>query len=487
MFASDHASDRIELLSSRLAGLVNASTTIVLNEMRATLMANAFSSSLASFTSKVATGHQSRIRLVGGSITVGAGVTDGRPEGQAARPYSEVFERELRAAWPNATLDFDQFATGGVGSRYYSSCLDDVVPRETDLVVLDVSINDIEGPVSARSSSFGAVIEQLHDLGVGAVLVMNWRESPYSRSYGSSHYIHRHQRAVRSNWDIAAEAARTLINVSSVLPFQLAQSRHVNFWDAAGLHPSYFGHRMIGLYLALLLACAGDDRFPTATDHAQTAVPKRHQPEAYRRRPRSACFTGAMLASVTWPGDGWNFTDEGRGKLGYVGRSAHGSLAMFDAPQSPREHGDRHAHRGDQTYHALAAAVRDPAARSKLHTFANTSMTKHANSTCFWVEVGYLQSYSEEYGQIVLSCGHCECNALRGWWSFPVVNTRDPTTEASVWASTIFVATCPNQALQSKGFKLTIRQNITGLSHASTGSKVKVLGVKLHPPGVLQR
>jgi len=294
---------------------------------------------------------------------------------------------------------------------------------------------------------------------------------------------------VRGNWGIAAKAARTLANVSSVRPFQLAESRHVNFWDAAGLHPSYFGHRMTGLYLALLLACAGDDRFSTAIEQARSTAPTRHQAVALesRRRPRSACFTGAMLASVAWPGDGWNFTDEGHAKWGYVGRSAHGSLVVFDAPQSTLEQGDRpHAHKSFNA--SIGAAVRNPVARTKLHEFAITSTTSRANLTSFWVELCYLQSYGAEYGQMILSCGHCECSMIRGWWSFPVVNTRDPATEASVTASTVFVASCTNQALLSKGFRLVIRQNTTGpAGRGSTGSKVKVLGVKLHPSNVLQR
>ena len=490
----------VDTLSSQLAMLVNASISSVLDEMRAALAANPFSDSLMALSLRIAAGQPSRVRLVGGSVTVGTGHKDWAPGGEVPRRFSDVLERAMRAAWPNVSLDFDQFATGGVGSSYYSSCLEDMVPRDTDLVVLDLSINDIERSSGERSKSCDAIIDQLHGLRVGAVLMMNWRESPFSPRFGSAHYMSRHRAAVRGNWGIASEIARSRANVSSVKPFELAPKRP-DFWDQAGLHPSYFGHLLIGLYLALLLTCAGDGRFSPVIASARSAATEQPRRSAQYQGQRSVCFTGAMLATVAQAGIGWNLTDEGRGKWGYVGTSAHGRLALFGAsrhgpvrnatsPLTGRDlvqrldAGRGVANRSDP-YSFFGAGVSDSAARDKLHEFARISVQRQGSAVVFWVEVGYLRSYGEEYGQLLLSCGHCECYAFRGWWPFPAVDTRDPTAEASEWASTIFAASCATDVLQATGFRLVIQQNVSGAA-GGVGSKVKLLGVKLHPPNVLQ-
>ena len=69
---------------------------------------------------------------------------------------------------------------------------------------------------------------------------------------------------------------------------------------------------------------------------------------------------------------------------------------------------------------------------------------------------------------------------VRSWWPYPAVNTREPASYASIWASTIFQASC-QAGLAVKSFHLVVGQNVSALA-GGAGSKVKVIGVKLHPP-----
>ena len=463
-------------LSNHLERLLGCNVSEVYLDMLGALASNPSSHSLSLLSARLAAGAHSRIRLVGGSITYGTGATAHATGGSVAQGFTGVFEEALRTAWPGASLEVEVHAGGGLGSRYYGSCLEDIVPRKADLVVLDVSINDIEGLVQAREVAFNTVIDQLEYLDVASTLVFNWAASPIRRRFGSLHYIRRHGLAVAGNTLIAAAAAQTRPNLSAVTPLSLVGScsRSVDVWDEAGLHPSYFGHQLIGLYLALLIAFAGNEAFEQAAGAAArtrnvtagaSVAPKLHVG-------KSVCFTGDKLAKVRSTGSlgaGWNWTDEGRGKWGYVGTSASGTFSLALGT-------------------GAALLLTDTLAREQLRGFFDGSIRSHAGSVSFWVELGYLKSYGREYGTILLACEPCRCSMVRSWWPYPVVDTREQASYTSVWASTIFQASC-QAGLAVKSFRLVVGQNVSGKAALAggTGSKVKVIGVKLHPPdGLLQ-
>ena len=208
-------------LSNHLERLLGCNDSAVHLEMLGALASNPSSHSLSLLSARLTAGAHSRIRLVGGSITYGTGATAHATGGSVAQGFTGVFEEALRTAWPGASLEVEVHAGGGLGSRYYGSCLEDIVPRKADLVVLDVSINDIEGLVQAREVAFNTVIDQLEYLDVASTLVFNWAASPIRRRFGSLHYIHRHGLAVAGNTRIAAAAAQTRPNLSAVTPLSL--------------------------------------------------------------------------------------------------------------------------------------------------------------------------------------------------------------------------------------------------------------------------
>eukprot|EP00908_Phaeocystis_cordata_P013086 Transcript_24121.p2 GENE.Transcript_24121~~Transcript_24121.p2 ORF type:complete len:186 (+),score=1.73 Transcript_24121:436-993(+) len=170
-----------------LERLLRCNSTLVRLEILKALASNP-SHSLSLLSSRLAAGVPSRIRLIGGSITAGSGAAVNVPNGSVAGAFTYVFERALRSIWSEASLEIEVYAGGGLGSRYYGSCLEDFVPQNADLVVLDVSINDIEGSFGERGASFGAVINQLERLGVTAILAFNWAASPSRRQFGSSQH-----------------------------------------------------------------------------------------------------------------------------------------------------------------------------------------------------------------------------------------------------------------------------------------------------------
>ena len=455
-------------LSNHLERLLGCNDSAVHLEMLGALASNPSSHSLSLLSARLTAGAHSRIRLVGGSITYGTGATAHATGGSVAQGFTGVFEEALRTAWPGASLEVEVHAGGGLGSRYYGSCLEDIVPRKADLVVLDVSINDIEGLVQAREVAFNTVIDQLEHLDVASTLVFNWAASPIRRRFGSLHYIHRHGLAVAGNTRIAAAAAQTRPNLSAVTPLSLVGScsRSVDVWDETGLHPNYFGHQLIGLYLALLIAFAGNEAFePAAAAAARTRNVTAGASVAFKLHVRkSVCFTGDKLAKVGSAGPlgaGWNWTDEGRGKWGYVGTSANGTFSLALGT-------------------GAALLLTDTVAREQLRGFFDRSIRSDAGSVSFWVELGYLKSYGREYGTILLACEPCRCSMVRSWWPYPAVNTREPASYSSVWASTIFQASC-QAGLAVKSFHLVVGQNVSALA-GGAGSKVKVIGVKLHPP-----
>ena len=456
-------------LSNHLERLLGCNVSEVYLDMLGALASNPSSHSLSLLSARLAAGAHSRIRLVGGSITAGTGAA-------AHQGFADVFEEALRTAWPGASFEVEVHAGGGLGSRYYGSCLEDIVPRKADLVVLDVSINDIEERVQARKVAFHTVIDQLEHLDVAATLVFNWAASPIRRRFGSRNYVRRHGLAVAGNKKIAKAAAHTRHNLSVVSPLSLVSScsRSADLWDGAGLHPNSDGHQLIGLYLALLVAFAGNKGFeqPAASAARMRNLKAGASAAAGRHVGKSVCFTGEKLARVRNAGPlgaGWSWTDEGRDKWGYVGTSANSNFSLALGT-------------------GAALLLTDTVAREQLQGFFDGSVRSDDGSVSFWVELGYLKSFGREYGTILLACEPCHCSMIREWWPYPAVKTREPTLFASVWASTIFRASC-QVGLAVESFRLVVGQNVSGKAALAggTGSKVKVIGVKLHPPdGLLQ-
>ena len=263
-------------------------------------------------------------------------------------------------------------------------------------------------------------------------------------------------------------AAHTRPNLSVVSPLSLVSScsRSADLWDESGLHPNSFGHQLIGLYLALIVAFAGNEEFERP---AASVRPMRNRTAgalaaAGRHVGKSVCFTAERLARVRNAGPlgaGWNWTDEGRGKWGYVGTSATGTFSLALGT-------------------GAALLLTDTVAREQLQGFFDRSVRSDARgSVSFLVELGYLKSFGREYGTILLACEPCRCSMIRHWWPYPAVKTREPTLSASVWASTIFRASC-QAGLAAKSFRLVVGQDVSDAG--GFGSKVKVIGVKLHPP-----
>jgi len=516
----------VRSLAAKLALLIGSDRDTVLAEVRGQL-AGCTSKHLSMLGSKLRAAQElARVRVVGGSPTAGSGCGYGAPTGVVGKSFPRVLEDELHAAWPGASLDYDVHGGGGLGSRYYSSCLDNMVPAAADLVVLDLSLNDIEGSSEQRADVFELVLGQLEQLRVGAVLTTSWEPSPGAQSFGSRHYIGRVGRAVAANPIIYAQAARAgprrfLCAVSPLPLLGINRSARVRvaanitrFWDGQGWHPSFYGHRLVGLHIALLLACAADVGCNATTPAATSPqpLPIASNVSRPRARAKSLCFTGPRLQAVVAPpltdavDEGWTFTDEGRGKWGYVGLAAHGELTIslgLDAaifqpilppmplpvpyvPAAPTAAADAAA--ADAAAADAAADAAD--ARVELAAFGRSlrdkcQKTSHRNCdtlpTTFAVEIGYLSSYGAEYGNLSLACRNCTCGRIKGWWPFPKVNTRNQGAHVSIWESTFFMVHC------EPGHSLTLKVGQQPPDDGGTyGSKVKVLGVKLHWPDFLQ-
>ena len=430
---------------------------------------------LVSFRRKAAS--HVRVRVLGGSLTYGSYACEGLPgyDGGLSKicnkhAYWQVLFQHLRRRGGNH--DVAAHGGGGFGSKYYGSCLEELVPLETDLVIIDVSINDIDGPRTAREKAFLFMISQLFSRGVRAIVSLCWRmDKPVAMKQRSMKRVYRIQ---DENCAMASKLANRDARVSVLsypnfltsackdVPMQ-ANTLKRPFWSADRLHAGHLGHAMMGTLLTLLLM----RDTPRAHGHRLPLETKEPTLLASRHGSGSVCFLGERLRDVVASaGDGWAWTDEGRGKWGYV--------FTRRAPPLSNMH----------TQKLMLAIGQSMVARPKLDDWIGQVRRESSGSTVnIMAEVGYLQSYGEDYGAFHIDCMPCRCWPGASWFPFPDVTTRNDGARHSVWESTLFFLQC--RASDLDALQLGIHYNRTVVPSAN-GSKVKILGLKLHQPDLIR-
>lgn len=84
-------------------------------------------------------GERTVIAVVGGSITVGHGASDGFS-------WPTYFENWLKDAFPNANVSFHNGAVAGTKSDYMCACHSSHIPHDADLVIIEYGHNDVHHP-----------------------------------------------------------------------------------------------------------------------------------------------------------------------------------------------------------------------------------------------------------------------------------------------------------------------------------------------------
>ncbi|KAL1507520.1 hypothetical protein AB1Y20_007144 [Prymnesium parvum] len=386
-----------------------------------------------------------RVRCLGGSVTSGSGSASRAPPGLAPLPFPDVLHEEIRRLAPRRRTDVQAYGVSGVGSRYHAACLRPLVPPQTELVVLDVSLNDF-GAYSSRARTYAGLLHTLlYGLRVGAVLTLNWRDLPARSTIGED------------NARLAAALARNLSSAAVLSVWRELDEARVSLegrrplWAEDNRHPSWRGHQLIGKLIALLLLQAISTAPPprqSGGDSSDAAL--------FFSPLNSTCVVGAPLAAL---GEGWRWVDEskdGRHRWGFVAHHTPGANLSLHAGRA-----------------------------SQLTGIAGLRPTANV-----WLELCYLQSYGD-WGEFLVGCHHssprCECQPAWPWGcspnlspaalkdcrrglEFPRVQSRIDRN-FSVWSSTTFILRGGPSCLAD----LTVR--VTAL----TAAKVKVTGLKIHP------
>ncbi|WOO81154.1 uncharacterized protein LOC62_03G004686 [Vanrija pseudolonga] len=87
------------------------------------------------FVNKILRGEKVTVTTIGGSVTKGHGVDDGEK-------WIKRLEEWLRDFYPGVDLDVHNGAQPATGSDYFSFCFPLHIPEETDLVIIELAIND---------------------------------------------------------------------------------------------------------------------------------------------------------------------------------------------------------------------------------------------------------------------------------------------------------------------------------------------------------
>jgi hypothetical protein len=207
--------------------------------------------SLAGLRAKLTAGDAVTVRCLGGSITTGTGAADGAPDGRTAEAFPAVYFAALRTTFPRSrgapSHDLAAVGVGGMGSAFFATCLEEHVPHAADLVVLDVSLNDLD---TSSEATYEALLEACAALGVGVVLALIWRPlSSGGAGWRRSLLVH-----ALANEQIAIAASRrhafasaplrvwqlVTNGSSSVLSPSIAASMR-RLWARDEYHPSWSG------------------------------------------------------------------------------------------------------------------------------------------------------------------------------------------------------------------------------------------------------
>ncbi|EFJ49699.1 hypothetical protein VOLCADRAFT_89682 [Volvox carteri f. nagariensis] len=284
-------------------------------------------------------GERLRVGALGGSITAGHGV------GGQDYSYARYFMDWLNLAFPpdkstrpsimndTSKHDFLNGAVPGTVSDYTSSCLFNHLIPEADLVFVEFAINDspistwtLDGAIARRP--FERLLRKLLRLPSkpAVVLVNMYAVAPASNTY--------HHTAERDFGELAPYYSLPSVSLkAAVLPSGLVKgAEEVSpgaIFNGGAMHPGRGGHvvvteMLITLFLEMLRrnSLIGTSPEELSISELKSVAARPLPPPVCEGNYESSidtCYIEDQLQRlVQQPVVGWNWTDEGRGKWGFV-------------------------------------------------------------------------------------------------------------------------------------------------------------------------
>lgn len=117
---------------------------------------------LRRFLDKLRAGHKVTVAVIGGSVSAGHGLLDPVDEKYSPKNMHMLIFNHLKKLSHRNDHIFVNDAQGGQGSGYFSYCLHEHIPDDTDLVLLELGINDSEHLI--WKPSFEMVLRQVFEM-----------------------------------------------------------------------------------------------------------------------------------------------------------------------------------------------------------------------------------------------------------------------------------------------------------------------------------